>query len=413
LGEIISPDEARPRRGAETPQKENTLMTPPMAGLHPLQKKLAPLLAPLSLLYGTLALARRRLTERGLLPCWTPPIPCVSVGNISWGGTGKTPITDWLLQEAAQRGLKAAVLSRGYGGRPPHLPLSVSSDLDPAQCGDEPFMLALRHPEALILVDPDRCRAARQALSGTFGPVPDILVLDDGFQRVSLARELNLVLLDADDVRVRHSSGRNSAGSPPSCWNRVLPWGSWREPAASLSAASAFLIRTEVEDWPGLIPDLAERLQTFPRPVFAFCMKAQGLRRCGAEGVSMLTLPPDFGPYLLISGVGNPRQVRRTVQSFMGYAPARCLEYPDHYDFAAHRREVLETLRRDGQSLNVVCTAKDAVKLGFVPRLHALDVIPEFFAALGPDQAPVPAFPQWFGKWLETRLQRGPCEKTP
>ena len=86
-----------------------------MAKRHPLQNILAPLLLPLSLLYGLGGSFRRHLARNGTLRQWKPPRPCISVGNISWGGTGKTPVTDWLLSQASKRNLRAAVLTRGYG----------------------------------------------------------------------------------------------------------------------------------------------------------------------------------------------------------------------------------------------------------------------------------------------------------
>ena len=136
-----------------------------MAERHPLQNILAPILLPLSLLYGFGGSLRRRMTRCGLLRQWKPPRPCASVGNISWGGTGKTPVTDWLLDHASRHSLRAAVLTRGYGAHPSALPLRAAPGVPPAECGDEPLMLATRHPDAVIMVDPDRNRAGARAES--------------------------------------------------------------------------------------------------------------------------------------------------------------------------------------------------------------------------------------------------------
>lgn len=369
------------------------------------QKYLTPLLAPLSLIYGGVALLRRRLTEHGLLkalhlfPSWLPPVPCVSVGNISWGGTGKTPVTDWILGEAEQRGVRCAVLTRGYGVKVPKtsLPLWVRADMLPAQCGDEPLMLAKRHPLAAVIVDPARNRAAQQALAGV--EPPHMFLLDDGFQRVSTGRHVNVVLLDADDVRL-------TAKGHPSHWNKVLPWGTWREPAAALSAADVFLIKAEKDDWPELERDARVRLAAWPRPLFPFRLKPESLRFCGTgnetRGEATAPYAPNR-PYLLLTGVGNPDQVRRTVKDFMGAEPAQHLIFPDHYDFAGQQNTVLEIWQQAVQtcglsaSVPVICTAKDAVKLNYITHLYALDVGAEFYSNQHDE-----AFDAWFRQRMDT-----------
>ena len=143
--------------------------------------------------------ARRFLWEKGLFKDFTPAYPCVAVGNIAWGGSGKTPLVDWLLSRTAKQGLEAVVLTRGYGAHPPVLPFPVSPASTAEEAGDEPLMLRLRHPAAAILVDPVRARAARLA-EQTLNP--DLLVLDDGFQHLAVRRHLNLVLLRPEDLRV-------------------------------------------------------------------------------------------------------------------------------------------------------------------------------------------------------------------
>ena len=142
-----------------------------MAKRHPLQNVLAPLLLPLSVLYGIGGLCRRTLVRRGVLKCWKPPRPCISIGNISWGGTGKTPVTDYLLSWAEECNLRAAVLTRGYKAKPSSLPLRAAPGVPAAECGDEPLMLAARHPDAVVMVDPERNRAG-QFLEKTAPPRP-------------------------------------------------------------------------------------------------------------------------------------------------------------------------------------------------------------------------------------------------
>lgn len=377
-----------------------------MARRHPLQKTFAPLLLPLSLIYGAAALSRRRLAERGLPPARFFSRPCISVGNISWGGTGKTPVTDWLLDWADARGLRAAVLTRGYGAKAPFRPFPVTANASPAHSGDEPLMLARQHPDALILADPDRNRAARHALGDAFPP--HLFILDDGFQHLSTGRHLDLVLLDPDDL------GDDLSDGPDSGWNRVLPAGTWREPAAALNAAHAFLIKLDPAVWPDALPRLRRRLTSLPRPIFAFRLHPRGLRSRGQGCLLPASAVP--GPYLLTSAVGNPVQVRRSVEAFMGRAPEEHLIFPDHHDYS--RPEDARRLLAPG--LPILCTAKDAVKLDSLnlPAFYALDVKADFYARAWPDDAQGPDFENWWNAWWASapslpHARLSPSEQNP
>ncbi len=303
-------------------------------------------------------------------------------------------MTDWLLSWADRRGIRAAVLTRGYGASPSHLPLRVEKDTPASECGDEPLMLARRHPRASVVVDPERGRAGRMLAENS---PPDIFFLDDGFQHVRAGRDLDLVLLDQDDVRFVPLPGR-----PPSNWNRVIPAGTWREPVDALSSAAAFLIKAEPKVWPFLMPDLERRLKGFPRPVFAFRMAPEGLRPVGLPSdYSPLPASIVSGPYAFVSGIGDPAQAISTVTNFMGRAPEKILTFPDHHDFR-QEKDSLEAL-----GLPIVCTGKDAVKLAPL-RLNrpcfALDVKAEFFASLASPDAP--AFEQWWDKTFEGLASR-------
>lgn len=371
-----------------------------MAERHPLQNLLAPLLLPLSLLYGWGGLLRRRLTHAHILRSWKPPRPCVSVGNISWGGTGKTPVTDWLLKRASRRGLRAAVLTRGYGAHPSSLPLQARPGVPASKCGDEPLMLATRHPDAVIMVDPDRNRAGRR-LEHT--RPPDFYLLDDGFQHLSTGRDLDLVLLDKDDVLLHPSPGR-----PPSNWNRVIPAGTWREPESALDDAGAYLIKTEPDEWPAIAQAMKTRLQARPRPTFAFRMAPSGLRPLNTDISSGMLAPSAVsGPYLFVCGIGDPSQALRTVTDFLGRAPEQTLSFPDHHDFSGEKATL------EARNLPIVCTGKDAVKLSplalSVP-CFSLEVSAVFFASLSVDAFSARTatsgsdFETWWDAWLDRHL---------
>ena len=361
-----------------------------MAKRHPLQNLLAPLLLPLSLLYGAAGRWKRARAKAK----WKSARPCIAIGNISWGGTGKTPVTDWLLTWADRKGFRAAVLTRGYGAKPSQLPLLVEAGTPASECGDEPLMLARRHPCAAVMVDPERGRAGRTLEASEHAP--DVFFLDDGFQHVRAGRDLDLVLLDQDDIRLSPLPGR-----PPSNWNRVIPAGTWREPEHALHSAAAFFVKCEPEDWPSLVPDLDLRLRDFPRPAFAFRMAPEGLRPAGGNA-SAPALPAEAvsGPYAFVSGIGDPAQALRTVTAFMGREPETTLSFPDHHDFRQEKGK-LEAL-----GLPMVCTGKDAVKLaplGLSLPCFALDVKADFFAS---HNSPAPTFEQWWNETFDALASR-------
>ena len=342
------------------------------------QKRLRPLLTPVSLLYRRILAARRAKWEAEGSTAFRPACPCLSVGNIAWGGTGKTPVVDWLLGWSETHGLRAVVLSRGYKARPTELPLCVSPSQTPREAGDEPLMLALEHPSAVVMVDPDRRRSGRWAEERLS---PDLFVLDDGFQHVKVRRDLDIVLLRPDDL----GDG----------WNRVIPAGAWREGAEALERADAFMIKCPPEAWEKLRPACERRLAAFRRPLFSFSLRPGALCRVGTDECRDAGAF-DGKPYALVTGVGDPVQVRETVSRFMGREPAECAVYPDHH---AYTPDDAATLGRLGMPL--ICTSKDAVKLR---ELQLADVWAlRVEAAFGPTLWAEAAFPHWLDAWAKRR----------
>jgi tetraacyldisaccharide 4''-kinase len=338
-----------------------------------LQKQLSPILKPISGLYGAAMRARHKAWETSSSR-YACDCPCVSVGNIAWGGTGKTPIVEWLMHWAAAERLRGVVLSRGYGAKIQNPPVRILSRHAPWEVGDEPLMLALSCPAVPVLVDPERRRSADWAMQHMR---PQLVLLDDGFQHVALARDLDLVLLRPNDLRDE--------------WNRVIPAGSWRESADALERAGAFLIKCSPDELHALAPSIVTRLERFGKPVFSFQLVPRCLRRVG--GSETLSAPELIQhPYILLTGVGEPEQVKHTVADFMGYDPLESIFKPDHHRFAfdevqalAHRRHM------------VICTAKDAVKLRMLPapNFWYLETDVRFGPAVWAEQN----FPEWWEAW--------------
>jgi tetraacyldisaccharide 4'-kinase len=309
-----------------------------------LQRMLYPLLRPFSWVYGAAMRFRAGLYRRGLLPRWEAPALTVSVGNIGWGGSGKTPMADWLLGWAESKSIPVALLTRGYRAKPKHLPYEVKPGALAEEAGDEPLMLARAHEKSLVMVDPVRTRAGKEAMRKAH---PELIILDDGFQHMAVKRHVNLVLLRPDDLREE--------------WNRVIPAGSWREPESALRRADAFLIKIGPKGFGELKPRILERLSRFGKPVFSFRLAPTGLRSVvGGETVR------DFegAPYLLATGVGDPAQVSATAEAYFGYPPKRHRVFRDHHSYS--KQDVLDLAQEAARlgCAGVLCTPKDAVKLG-------------------------------------------------
>src|ERR671920_1180406 len=186
-------------------------------------------LAPLGMLYGAVARARLRLYRSGFLKSERVGAPVVSVGNLTAGGTGKTPLVEWAARALWREGLRACVLTRGYG-RAEEWRRVLASDgarvlAEAAECGDEPRLLAERLlGSASVVCDRDRVAAARWAREELGARV---FVLDDGFQHLRIARDLDVVTLDATD---------------PWGGGAMLPLGRLREPASGLARADCVVI---------------------------------------------------------------------------------------------------------------------------------------------------------------------------
>lgn len=287
---------------------------------------------------------REWLYKRGLLSSWEPPALTVSVGNIGWGGSGKTPVAGWLLDWAEHKGLETILLTRGYRAKPVTYPYLVTPGAMVEEAGDEPLMLAKMHQKAHVVVDPNRIRGGKWAVNRF---KPKLVVLDDGFQHMAVKRHLNLVLLKPDDL------GEG--------WNQVNPAGSWRESMSALKRADAFMIKISPKNFKKIGPYITERLGRLRKPVFSFQIMPTGIRQV-LHGQGQRDF--DGGKYLLVTGVGDPAQVRRTARAYFGYGPSRHMVFKDHHVYTKHDVMEMQTVARKLGCDAVLCTPKDAVKLG-------------------------------------------------
>lgn len=311
------------------------------------------LLRPLEALYRWVVRRRRADFLSGRKPAWRAPVPVIVVGNVTVGGTGKTPMILWLIEHCRARGLRVGVVSRGYGATPPSLPWRVRAGQRPAEAGDEPLMIVERSGVPLV-IDPDRPRAVRALLEQE---VLDLILSDDGLQHYRLARDLELVLVDA----ARGLGNR-----------RCLPAGPLREPVERLEAIDACLVNGAPADTP---------------EGFAFNLRPAALVNLASDERRSLDHLPVGQAVHAVAGIGNPQRFFATLEALHW----RPVPHP-FADHAAYSREDL----RFTPALPLLMTEKDAVKCrGFA----AAD-----WWYLAVDGQPSPAFVAWFDGQLERLL---------
>jgi len=284
------------------------------------------LLWPLSMLYGAAARLTAWLYAHGIYTVKHLNAPVVSVGNLTVGGTGKTPMVLWLAERCMAEGKRVAVLTRGYRGA--------------GGTSDEVEILKSKLGERVLYgVGPDRYREGRRIESEH--PI-DVFLLDDGFQHLQLARAVDIVLIDS---------------TRPLSKEFLLPAGSMREPMSAISRASVVLY-TRVQQAPLVVP----AMQKFPSlPIFSASTKLMGFKRILTEESSPIDHLPQ--PVFAFCGIGNPEaffdDLARWNVEVAGKAAFR-----DHHLYSAREVRELESLAQQAQAKALLTTEKDIQNMG-------------------------------------------------
>lgn len=303
-------------------------------------------LLPLALLFRLLAALRRLLFRAGLLKSERLPVPVVVVGNIFIGGTGKTPLTIWLVHALRAAGLTPGVISRGHGGKE-SAPRAVTLESDPLEVGDEPLLIAAR-AGCPVVVGRRRAQAGRALLG--LHPEVDVLVADDGLQHYALARDVEILLFD----------GRGVGNG----W--TLPAGPLREPPARRRDFT-------VVNAPEIPPALARAVQGQPYRMQLAGGLAEPLARPGAP----VPLSSLAGRRIAAAaGIGNPGRFFAMLRSH-GLAFTE-LPLPDHHDFldqpfAGLDADVILITEKDAVKCRQLDNLKDDPRLWVVPVTAQLD----------------------------------------
>jgi tetraacyldisaccharide 4'-kinase len=295
----------------------------------------------------------------------------ISIGNLHWGGTGKTPLVTAVAAHLRDRRLVPAVLSRGYRSRGEGVRIVSAGEgplLGPLIAGDEPVLLAGELPGVAVVVSANRFEAGRHALERV-EPRPEIFVLDDGFSHLGLQRDLDILTCPATD---------------PFGGGRLFPSGRLREPLRAVSRAHA-LVLTGAE--PGAGEELARRLHPWGFSGSGFTSSVR-LLECRLATGQVLSPPARI---VLVTAIAQPERFENDVRT-LGFEVAGTMIFPDHHDYPEDDLAEIEQAVADLRAAAVLTTAKDRVKL-----LGRLDVP---LAELPIRAEPEPAF--W--DWLDARV---------
>ena len=299
------------------------------------------LLLPLSLLFRSLVWLRRQLYRSGLLKSGRLPVPVIVVGNISVGGTGKTPLVIWLVEYLLQQGYRPGVLSRGHGGTAAAT-MAVNPATDPYLAGDEPVLIA-RRCGCPVWVGKNRTQTGRALLRSR--PDCDVLICDDGLQHYSLARDFEIAVVD----------GRRRFGNG---W--MLPAGPLRESVGRLKTVDAVVIN-------GGLATAANVAMTLQGKLF---------RNLNHPDRTVAASDLAGKPLHAVAGIGNPERFFAQLEG-MGLIVQRH-PFPDHHPY---RPEDLQFAGAEA----ILMTEKDAVKCAAFaqPNWWYLEVSAKVDATLG------------------------------
>lgn len=284
------------------------------------------ILLPFSWLFAALVATRRALYAAGILKCHRPGAAVVIVGNLTVGGTGKTPVTIWLTNELARRGFRPAIVSRGYRGNVGAKPVQATADSSPGDVGDEAILLAAytgRH----VFVHPDRAAAADAAVAAG----ADIVVADDGLQHYRLARDFEIAVID----------GGRGIGN-----GHLLPAGPLREPPSRLDSVGAVLVHRRTDGDCGFQRRAGDRR--------SFDFRLQAGPACRLDGSEERHIREFAGRTVhAVAGIGHPESFFRMLEA--AGIDVRRHPLPDHADIGPDDIAF-------GDELAVLMTSKDAVK---------------------------------------------------
>jgi len=276
------------------------------------------LLMPLSWLFYLLSASRRLCYRLGILKSYRTQVPIIVIGNITVGGTGKTPLVIWLTDQLKRAGFTPGIISRGYGVNN-HQSIEVSLGSLPSEVGDEPVLL-MRRTGCPVFVNIDRVFAAKSLLQGH--PACNVIISDDGLQHYRMQRDIELVVVDA----------ARGFGN-----QMLLPAGPLREPVSRLKQVDAVIYNGKPADLDG----------------FEMSLQVTGIRRVDDPRIEASLDVLENVPIKAVAGIGNPKRFFQQLRDLELVIEEHM--FPDHHAYRP------EDLAFAGDAV-VLMTEKDAVK---------------------------------------------------
>ena len=312
--------------------------------------KTYPLLTPLAWLYGAGVTLRNMLFDHGVLHSHTFDVPVISVGNLTVGGTGKTPHTEYLIRLLSQH-FQVAVLSRGYKRKSKGYVLA-KADTPMQAIGDEPYQMKQKYAQIHMAVDTDRCRGIQNLCRPGITPPTEVVLLDDAYQHRYVRPGINILLIDYHR---------------PIYLDRLLPAGRLREPVSEKARADIVIITKcptciTPMDMHGI--ELALRLQPWQKLFFSTLQYPDSLGDVGNRP-------------LLVTGIAAPRQMAYDLKKRL--PSLELMTFPDHHPYSPND---IERIRQRADGRTILTTEKDATRLNGLP----LKVIPIEVAFIGQDK---------------------------
>lgn len=309
-------------------------------------------LLPLSWLYGLVVGIRNLMFEMGVLKSKSFPFPVICVGNLTVGGTGKTPHTEYLIRLLSPK-RQVAVLSRGYKRKSKGYRLATPQSTA-QEIGDEPFQMKHKFPYIHMAVDRDRRHGIAELMKPALTPPADVVILDDAFQHRYVKAGLNIVLMDYHRLVY---------------FDQLLPAGRLREPVSGLQRADIVIV------------------SKCPRDITT--MECRGIERSlnleHWQKVFFTTYQypdqmDDLGPNpLLVTGIASPQQMVYDLRKILPLF--ELMSFPDHHNFTDHD---IEQIRQRAAGRTIITTEKDATRLRGLDNVRVIPIEVEFLHGAGP-----------------------------
>ena len=303
-------------------------------------------LMPFSWLYGLVVSIRNLMFDVGMLKSRTFPLPVICVGNITVGGTGKTPHTEYLIR-LLSKDHQVAVLSRGYKRKSEGYVLATK-DTPMAEIGDEPYQMKQKYPQIHMAVDKDRCHGIEQLMQKTVKPQSDVVILDDAYQHRYVKAGLNILLMDYH--RLIHL-------------DKLLPAGRLREPMSGSQRADIVIITKcprdiKLMDRKGIKRSL--NLENWQKIFFTTYKYPEQMEGLGENP-------------LLVTGIASPQQMVYDLQKIV--PTFELMSFPDHHNFT---EQDINAIRTRAAGRTILTTEKDATRLHGLDNMKVIPIEVEF-----------------------------------